>query len=161
MIPAVSMQRKVSVFIGFYGLCLIVQLIGGYVTQLSVHDWYQGLAKSELTPPGAVFGITWTILYFLMAVAATCIYLIRNTLRSSSMVWWFIQLILGLIWSFVFFGHREPGLALIVITINWTAVIDTIRKFEKHDSKAALMMCPLLAWLTFAAYLNAVIVYKM
>lgn len=155
------MKRKLGIFVIFYGLCLIVQLLGGYVTQLSVHDWYQGLAKSELTPPGAVFGIVWTILYFLMALAATRIYLIRGTLRSSTMVWWFIQLILGLIWSFVFFGHREVLLGLVVITLNWTAVIDTIQKFEKIDRKAALMMAPLLAWITFAAYLNAVIVCKL
>lgn len=154
-----QIKKRLITFLAFYGLCLIVQFIGGYVTQFSVHDWYAGLAKSELTPPGAVFGIAWTILYFLMALAATRIYLIRNTLRSSSLAWWFIQLLLGLIWTFVFFGHREVLLGFVVIVVNWAAVVDTIRKFDKIDRKAALMLVPLCAWLTFAAYLNAVIVH--
>src|SRR4051812_2080591 len=32
-------------------------------------SWSQGLAKPPLTPPNAIFGPAWTILYLLMAVA--------------------------------------------------------------------------------------------
>ena len=32
--------------------------------------WYQGLIKSNLNPPGYIFGIVWPILYFFMGITA-------------------------------------------------------------------------------------------
>lgn len=148
-------------FLIFYVPCLLVQLIGGYFTQLSVTTWYQTLDKSALTPPGIAFGIAWTILYFLMAVAATRIHLKRKTFRSRSLVWWAIQLLLGLIWCIVFFGNREIALGFAVILANLVAVAVTLYRFYRIDTVAAWLMAPLLAWLMFASYLNGFILYKL
>lgn len=155
------MKQKILIFLGFYALCFLVQGIGGYVTQFSVRDWYVGLEKSALTPPGAAFGIAWTLLYFLMAVAATRVYLKRKTLRSRSLCWWGIQLLLGLIWTFVFFGQREVMLGFVVIVANWAAVAFTLYRFWRIDRVAGWLLVPLFLWLSFASYLNGFILYQL
>ena len=60
----------VVVLILFVALCLGVGALGAAVTATSVNDWYAGLGKPSFTPPNAVFGPVWTVLYILMAVAA-------------------------------------------------------------------------------------------
>ncbi|MES2984578.1 MAG: TspO/MBR family protein [Pseudomonadota bacterium] len=154
---SVANGKTVIAFVAFYALCFIVQSIGAYVTQLSVHDWYPALAKSSLTPPGMVFGIAWTILYLVMAGAATCIYRARGTWRSRSLAWWLIQLLLGLMWSLVFFGQRAIDLGFIIILLNWVAVAFTTYRFFRIERMAGWLMVPLLLWLSFACYLNGFI----
>lgn len=149
-----ELKRALVPFLVSYGLCFVVQSVGAYLTQLSVNEWYPTLNKSPLTPPGVYFGIVWTTLYFLMALAATRIYLKRGTWRSRTFVWWLAQLLLGLLWSAVFFGHREPALGLMVILANWIAVAVTLYRFSRIDRLAAALIVPLLVWLSFATYLN-------
>ncbi|MFZ4540295.1 MAG: TspO/MBR family protein [Rickettsiales bacterium] len=146
--------NKYFVFLAFYALSFAVQAIGGYFTQLSVTTWYMGLNKSPLAPPGAAFGIAWTILYFLMALAATRIYRRTRTFRSHALRWWLVQLLLGFLWTVMFFGHREIMVGMQIIATNWIAVGITLYLFKRIDKVAAWMLAPLWAWLTFASYLN-------
>lgn len=151
------MKRRVLAFLIFYLPCFVVQAIGGYLTQQSVMDWYPTLNKSSLTPPGYVFGVAWSILYALMALAASRVYVVRGTWRSRSLVWWGIQLVLGLLWSAVFFGHREVMAGLVIIVINWAVVVYVADRFWKAERLAGALMVPLMGWLTFATYLNGFI----
>ncbi len=152
------MKRHVRAFALFYAPCFLVQGIGGWLTQQSVMDWYPSLVKSPLTPPGYVFGIAWSILYLLMALAAARIYVIRGTWRSRSLVWWGMQLLLGLLWSAVFFGQREVMLGLGIIVVSWGAVAWVTWRFWRIERLAGALMLPLLLWVTFATYLNGFIV---
>src|SRR4051794_16586245 len=45
--------------------------IAGAIGSDTSSDWYRGLDKPSWQPPGAVFGPVWTVLYVLIAVAAT------------------------------------------------------------------------------------------
>lgn len=145
-------------FLAFYAACFVVQTLGGLITQQSVMSWYPTLTKSALTPPGYVFGIAWTMLYILMALAASRIYAIRGTLRSRSLVWWGIQLVLGLLWSIVFFGQQQVALGFVIILLNWAAVAFVTRRFWRIEKRAGALMLPLLLWVSFASYLNGFIV---
>lgn len=147
-------QRNALRFIVAYGLCLIVQGLGGYFTNMSVNDWYQSLNKSPLTPAGVWFGIAWTILYFLMALAAARIAKITGQWNNRPLRWWFVQLFTGLVWTMVFFGHRDIENGFYVIVFNWIAVVVTIVLFSRVNRVASALLLPLWAWLTFAAYLN-------
>ncbi len=141
-------------FFGFYAIVLMIEFGSSYFTQLSVTTWYTTLNKSPLTPPGMWFGIVWTILYFLMACAATRIYQRTGTLRTHALRWWLVQLLFGFVWCVVFFGNREILAGLQVIIANGLAVAMTIYLFYRIDRGAALMFVPLLLWLSFATYLN-------
>ncbi len=148
-------QRNALRFVVAYGLCVLVQLLGGYFTQVSVtSEWYQSLNKSPLQPAGMWFGIAWTALYFLMALAAARIAKITGQWNNRPLRWWLIQLFTGLVWCMVFFGHRDIQNGFYVIAFNWIAVTVTIVLFSRVNRTASALLLPLWAWMTFASYLN-------
>lgn len=141
-------------FIVAYGLCVIVQVIGGHYTQMSVTDWYPTLNKSPLTPPGMWFGIVWTILYILMAVAAARVARITGQFNNRPLRWWLVQLFTGLVWTMVFFGHRDIENGMVLISFGWVATLLSVLFFWRVDRVAGLLLVPLLGWISFASYLN-------
>lgn len=153
-----SSIKTLLVFFRFYALCLIVQVLGGYYTAMGVETWYPTLNKSPLTPPGMWFGIVWTMLYFLMAVAATRVWRATGTVNNRPLRWWLIQLIVGLVWCMVFFGMRDTQAGLALILFNLFAIVLTVYFFRRADHRAGLLLVPLLAWVSFASYLNLYIV---
>lgn len=141
-----------------YAFCLLIQLGGGYFTQLGIGSgWYGSLQKSSLTPPGYVFGLTWTTLYLLMALAAARVAHITGQWNNRPLRWWAIQLIGGLVWCIVFFGMRDVENALLIIAFMWVAVLLTVVFFHRVNRRAGWLMLPLLLWVSFATYLNAAI----
>lgn len=152
--------KDIIALIGFYIPVLCVQTAGALITQRSVHDWYPALAKSALTPPGFVFGIVWTSLYLCMTVAAWRIWRVQQRLLTSAQRVWCLQLLAGLLWSMVFFGMRMTHEGLAVIACVWIFVLLTFRRFLRIDRLAAVLIGPLLLWVSFAAYLNLVIVLR-
>jgi tryptophan-rich sensory protein len=69
------------------------------------------------------------------------------------------QLIFNGLWSLVFFGLRNPLLGVIIIVILWILIERTIYWFRLVDKRAALLLYPYLAWVSFATVLNGSIVY--
>lgn len=141
-------------FLWFYGLCLAVQLGGSYFTSMGVERWYPALEKSPLNPPGIVFGVVWTLLYFLMAIAATRICIRIGNYTNRAIRWWAIQLLLGFIWCILFFGLQGMLAGLIIICAATLAAIVATVLFWRHDDLAGLLMLPLVLWLTLATHLN-------
>jgi len=66
----------VAVIVAATGL---VGVLGGLVTAPAVDGWYRDLAKPTWTPPDWVFGPVWTALYAMMAVAASIVWVERNS----------------------------------------------------------------------------------
>lgn len=151
---SVTPAKSFAAFALAYGLCLAVQAAGAYFTAQSVHDWYPTLTKSPLTPPGMWFGIVWTALYFLMALAAAQVWRATGQAMNRPLRWWCIQLLLGLWWSITFFGTRDVRAGLLVLALTWIAVAVTFLKFRRVNRLAGWLMLPLLGWVSFAAYLN-------
>jgi tryptophan-rich sensory protein len=97
----------------------------------------------------------WTTLYLLMGVAAW------RVLRKSpqreirmAMAWFGLQLLLNVVWSFLFFGLRSPGLAAVEIAFLWGAIVATGWSVLRIDRLAALLLAPYLLWVSYAAALN-------
>lgn len=147
--------------LGFYAGTFAVQAGGNYFTMQSVTTWYPTLEKSMLTPAGYWFGLVWTILYILMAIAAWRVWRIerRGYFTNSLKLWW-LQLVLGLLWCAVFFGMRDITMGLAVIILNWLAIIATIARFLCIERMAGYLLVPLGLWVSFASYLNLVIMLK-
>lgn len=118
-------------------------------------EWYEGLRRPALTPPGWVFGVVWTCLYSLMATAAWQLWrhggLAENRIQLAVFV---LQLIFNAAWTCIFFGLHRPGLALIELGCLWIAVLATTVVFWRRDAVAGILLTPYLAWVSFAAYLN-------
>ena len=114
----------------FLTVCLGVSAVGGWITQTSVNDWYQTLAKPPMNPPDWVFAPMWITLYVMMAVAGWRVWLrSANNIRRMAMVAFAVQLMLNLIWSFIFFGAQSPGFAAIEIVLLWISILITLLMF--------------------------------
>lgn len=139
--------------VGFVGLCLLVAVSAGAVTQTSVRTWFLTLTRPAGTPPNWVFGPVWTTLYVLMGVAAWRVWRVPGT-RPLLRLWGW-QLLANAAWTPVFFGLHQLALGLLVILVLLALVALTIRAFRRADRPAAGMLVPYFAWVSFATYLNA------
>jgi translocator protein len=149
--------------IGFLRVLLMVALslgtgaAGSVITRNAIPDWYQTLAKPALMPPSWLFGVAWTILYVLMGVAAGIIWNIPvYRLRVRRAVGLFlVHLVLNFGWVAIFFGARQIGWAFLEILVLWVVVAVMEVLFYTQSKVAGILLWPYIAWLTFAAYLNA------
>ena len=142
------------------GSIVITQLVGGLgalVTQPGIENWYQQLNKPVFTPPNWLFGPAWTLLYILMAVSA---YLVWQQVSWdwSILKWYFLQLGLNFLWSFLFFGLRQPGLAFLEIVLLQAAILKTFVEFKHVSQLAGYLLVPYIGWVGFASLLNLAIV---
>tara|TARA_X000000950_G_scaffold289218_1_gene410933 strand:+ start:3570 stop:4010 length:441 start_codon:yes stop_codon:yes gene_type:complete len=142
------LNNSKSVFI-FVGLSLVVGSLAS--SNASSDLWYQSLIKSNLNPPGYIFGIVWPILYFLMSISA------YRTFESTKNLF-FVQLFLNTIWSWLFFSFQMPLISLLDIYILIFLNIIIFIKMLKEDIFSGLIYLPYLIWLIFASYLNIFIV---
>ena len=131
-------------------------IIGSVFTTPSIAGWYATLARPTLNPPAWVFGPVWTTLFVLMGVAAFLVWkkgLDRRDVKIALGI--FIgQLVLNTLWSIIFFGLHNPGVAFIEIIFLWLAILSTIIAFAKISKPAAWLLVPYILWVSFAAYLN-------
>jgi translocator protein len=140
---------------GFIAATLATGAVGGLATASSVGSWYSTIVKPSWNPPSWVFGPVWTTLYVLMAVAAWRVWGHReHPGRRVALAWFWGQLVLNGLWSFLFFGLRRPDLALVEIVILLACLVETLRRFAPIDRWAALLWLPYLAWVSFATVLN-------
>ena len=139
------------------GLCMATGYIGTFFTNSSMTGWYQNLSKPTFTPPGWVFGVVWTLLYILMAVAAFIISMknIKKPETKAALALFLFQLVLNGLWTPIFFGMHLILAALIEIIILDLAILLTLIMFYKISKIAAALLVPYFIWVTFAIVLNA------
>lgn len=137
---------------------LIPQIIGGagaVFTTPKIASWYITLNKPFFSPPNWVFGPVWTLLFLMMGIALYLIWNKKKSLTDKIFKWFWIQIGLNFVWSIIFFGMENPGLALVEIFILWWAILKNIKSF----GKTGVWLYPYLAWVSFATLLNAGIWY--
>lgn len=144
------MNRTLSLS-GFVVLVLGGGTLIGYLTLPG--EWYAGLAKPFFNPPDWIFGPVWSVLYVLVAVAGWRMW--RHDPWGAGMRLWICQLILNFLWSPIFFGLQQPGLALMVIVALLVAILGFIPIARKTDRLAAWLFAPYAVWVAFATLLNA------
>ncbi len=135
------------------GICLGAGIVGSFFTISSIPTWYVTLNKPSFSPPNWIFGPVWTILYILMGIS---LYLVWTKKKIPPVFW--IQLILNAAWSVIFFGLKNPTLALIEIAALWIVIVLTIKAFSKINKLAGRLLIPYLLWVSFASILNLMIV---
>ncbi|MEE4120533.1 MAG: TspO/MBR family protein [Paracoccaceae bacterium] len=114
--------------------------------------WYRALDKPPWTPPDALFPVIWAVLYVLMSLAAARVAAQPGSAFALGL--WALQITISTLWSPVFFGLHRIRVGAVVIGLLWLAVLATTLAFAAHDTLAALMMIPYLAWGSFALALN-------
>lgn len=138
-------------------VCLAVGFLGSRITQTTIDTWYPTIEKPIFNPPNWVFAPVWTILFILMGTSAGLIWtrLEENKeLVKKAMLFFIIQLLLNLFWSYLFFGLNNLLLASIEIVLLWLIIFETYAVFKQIDKKAAKFLIPYLAWVGFAIILT-------
>jgi len=146
------MHRLVSLAV-FLLLVVIAAAVGG---QFVGGDWYLAMHQPSWNPPAMVMAPAWAVLYVLMAVSAWMIWDAMRSLARVALGWWGLQLLLGICWSWMYFGLHRVGWALAVMGLWLVAVLIVIRTFRAIKSEASSLMMPMAAWLLFAWVLNLV-----
>jgi benzodiazapine receptor len=151
-------MNKFTKILIFVATCLAVGYLSGTVTRSSVTTWFPTLIKPSFNPPAWVFAPVWSFLYIIMGVAAGRVWshidFKREEVRNA-LIFFIIQLTLNAAWSLVFFGLKNPLLALIEIVLLWLMIYETYIKFAKIDKIAGYLFIPYLLWVSFATVLNA------
>jgi translocator protein len=131
-------------------------IVGSIFTSQAVRLWYPTLNKPFFNPPSWIFGPVWVLLYTLMGISAYLIWQERknNALAMPALIIFGIHLALNALWSYLFFGLQNPFLAFVEIIILWLFIAILIYLFYKIKAKAAYLLIPYLAWVSFAAVLN-------
>lgn len=125
-------------------------LIGTIFTFSAIPTWYALLNKPSFSPPNWLFGPVWTILYTLIGIS---FYLIWTNKKGSLKLFLF-HLFLNAIWSPIFFGAKNLGLAFVVILLMDITLIIIIKSFYKLSKVAGIILIPYLLWISFASLLN-------
>ncbi|MBU2025937.1 MAG: TspO/MBR family protein [Patescibacteria group bacterium] len=131
-------------------------LIGSIFTTPAIPGWYASLIKPSFSPPNWLFGPVWISLYFLMGIS---IYLIwqraQKNKKAQKVLWLFwIHLFFNAIWSIIFFGLQNPGLALVDLAVIWVLIIILMIKFWPINKWSTYLLIPYLLWVSFAGVLN-------
>lgn len=134
--------------------------IGSLFTNAATSDWYQSI-KPAITPPNYVFPIVWTALYALIALS---IYLSWTNAKGKSEKMLLLRgftanLILNALWSILFFGMKNPMLALADLILLWVSIIFLIKTCWKINKLSAWLLLPYVLWVTFAGLLNYLIAF--
>jgi benzodiazapine receptor len=95
------------------------------------------------------------VLYLMMAVAAWLVWR-RSSFRMDRipLAVFAVQLALNSLWSVLFFGMRQPGLAAAEILLLLAMILATVVVFWRRSPVAGLLLVPYLMWVCFASILN-------
>ncbi|WP_238120492.1 MULTISPECIES: TspO/MBR family protein [unclassified Xanthobacter] len=141
-------------------LVTLVAISGAVVTRPAIPGWYAGLEKPAFTPPNWAFPVAWTLLYAAMALALWRLWeRPPSPARRRAILLFMVQLALNAAWSPVFFGLHALQAALVLIGLLVVALAATVRAALAVDGPAAALLLPYLAWVCYAASLNAMIAH--
>jgi tryptophan-rich sensory protein len=148
--------KKIVKLIFAIVICQLSGVIGSFFTISSIPTWYATIQKPFFTPPNWLFGPVWITLFTLMGISLHLVWDkgLENKEVKSSLIIFFVQLILNALWSILFFGLKSPFYAFIEIIVLWIAIAVTIFKFYKISKSAGLVLLPYIVWVSIALTLN-------
>ena len=149
MSSEVAGQRFLALGV-FVALAWGAGAIGG---QFAPDDWYARLHKPLITPPDAVFGIVWPVLYTLTGVAAWLAWDVQRRVQTAHGLW-VLHVALTALWPFLFFGLHQIHLALVTLALLLLVMLALMAAFWRIRPLASALLLPYFGWLLFAALLN-------
>jgi translocator protein len=135
-------------------LALVTAIVGGSITVLDT--WYYSLKQPGWAPPDYMFGVIWTAIFALIAVAGVLAWEKAKTRRDVEITLGIFALngFLNLGWSFIFFRIERPDIAFYELIALWLSVLALILFCGRFSKWSAILLLPYLAWVTTAGVLN-------
>jgi tryptophan-rich sensory protein len=147
--------------LAFLAVAIAVAALGSLTTLGTVDGWYARAGHVAWTPPNRIFGVVWSVLYAMIAVAGWLVWRQRHRGEVRIPLTLYVaQFVLNALWAPVFFG----GYQLIGVAALWVAVViiialdlvvaATVASFWPISRAAALLLVPYLLWVLYASSLN-------
>lgn len=136
---------------------ILANLIGsiGSLWTDSDSDWYKGLNKSKLNPPGWAFGVAWTLIFTLIGISFYFIYSAPfSKLKVAALILFGVQFLFNILWSYLFFGLQSPLYGFIGIILVEMFVLATAILFYLVRPVSGYLFIPYILWVIFAGILN-------
>ena len=133
-------------------ITFLAPLIGGFITKNFKEPWYSEIALPSFNPPSWVFAPVWTTLYILMSIAIWRIWVKFYDVKILNL--YFIHLFFNIIWSVIFFGFHQIGLALIDLVIILIFIFLLMKIYFLKDKISFFLMTPYFLWSVYALVLN-------
>lgn len=137
---------------------IITASLGIWLTNAGL-DWYGTLTLPAITPPGEIIGWVWTGIYILSTLSALILWNRYNALlrRSAIMLLFFLNAVLNVTWSWLFFNQHLLGAALGCAALIAFSVLAIMAAGWPLSRTAAILLLPYLLWVVFASHLNYII----
>ena len=126
--------------------------IGGFTTANFKEPWYSQIILPSFNPPSWVFGPVWTTLYILMSIAIWRIWIKYYDNKILNL--YFFHLFFNMIWSIIFFGFHQIGLALLDLFIILIFIVLLMKIYYSKDKISFSLMIPYFLWSGYAFFLN-------
>jgi len=131
---------------------ILLPIILGSIVGILISSYmnYEMLIKPPFAPSAILFPIVWSVIYILMGIAY---YLYRKNTDDINYVY-YIQLIVNLLWSIIFFVFKLRFIAVLWIILLDILIILTMKQFNKYNKISTYLFIPYLLWCLFATYLT-------
>ncbi len=147
-------RQQILGLLGWLGLCFAASFAGA-IASIQAKVFYAELSQPVWAPPGWLFGPVWSILYAMMAIAAWLVWRSGGFLHNRmALSFFFAQLLVNSLWSWLFFAWHLGALALADILLLWLLIVATMVYFLRTTVLAGVLLVPYLLWVSFAALLN-------
>lgn len=115
-------------------------------------EWYFNLSKAPWTPPGWVFGTTWTIIMICFSIYLGDLFSKNN--NKNAQFAFIIQFILNVSWNYAFFNQHLVNLGLIVLLLLNVVLYYFFFSLKKNMHTMRLLLLPYIVWMCIATSLN-------
>ena len=150
-------KNKYLSLIFFLIITFSASAIGGFTTSAFKEPWYSEIILPSFNPPSWVFGPVWSTLYVFMSIAVWKAWSITKDKKLLKI--YFLHLFFNAIWSVIFFGFHNIGLALFDLIIILFFIILLMKIYYKINKTSFYLMIPYLIWSSYAFVLNASIFF--
>jgi tryptophan-rich sensory protein len=135
-------------------LAIATATAGSLVTDLG--PWYQSLRFPPWKPPDLLFGPAWTLIFSLTALAGVTAWRAETDrrFRVGLVAMFLLNAVLNVLWSAFFFYVKRPDWALVEVSLLWLSILLLIVVLGRVSGRAAWLLVPYLAWVSFASALT-------
>ncbi len=150
------MKNKIKTYAFFIIFTLAVGGLSALLTMGNM-DIYDTINKPPFAPPSIVFPIVWGILYVLMAVGASKVYISgkqEGIYIFPAMLFYFSQLAVNFFWSIIFFNLQNFLFSFLWLLLLLVLVFAMSLKFYRVNRVAGFLQLPYIVWIILAGVLN-------
>lgn len=122
-------------------------------------EWYASINKAPWTPPGWVFGASWTLIMICFSIYLAYLWpAVENKKLLIGVL--ILHYLLNIAWNPVFFHYHQLLAALFIIAALTLVIAFFMFFYWPEVSYKSLLVAPYFIWLLIATSLNAYVLLK-